>query len=125
MKNTELYTRLLGIKRPWYIKEVTYGDNPERIDIYLEHGPGIFLPCPECDKYCPVYDHMQEREWQHLNTCHVATYIHARLPRIKCKEHGMKCIISEWAETRSDMTMAFESHLIALEQECSVQGVFL
>ena len=104
MKDTGLYTRLLGIKRPWYIKEVTYGDNPERIDIYLEYGPGIFLQCPECDKYCPVYDHMQEREWQHLNTCHVATYIHARLCRIKCKEHGMKCIISEWAETRSDMT---------------------
>ena len=89
MKDTELYTRLLGIKRPWYIKEVTYGDNPERIDIYLEPGPGILLPCPECDNYSPVYDHMEEREWQHLNTCHVATYIHARLPRIKCKEHGV------------------------------------
>jgi len=89
----------------------------------LYAGLGIFLPCQKCDKYCPVYDHMQERQWQHLNTCHVAPYIHARLPRIKYKEHGMKCIISEWAETRSDMTMAFMSHLIAFEQECSVQGV--
>jgi len=124
MKDTELYTRLLGIKRPWLIKDVTYSDSPERIDIYLEHEPGILLPCPECDRYSPVYDHMEEREWQHLNTCHVATFIHTHLPRIKCKLHGVRCIISEWAEPGSDMTMAFESHLIALEKECSAQGVF-
>ena len=124
MKDTELYTRLLRIKRPWFIRDVRYSESPERIDIYLEHEPGILLPCPQCDKYSPVYDHMEEREWQHLNTCHVATFIHAHLPRIECKEHGVKCIICEWAEPGSDMTMAFESHLIALEGECSVQGVF-
>jgi transposase len=124
MEDTELYTKLLGIKRPWFIKEVTYGESPERIDVYLEHEPGMLLPCPECDRHSSVYDHMKERQWQHLNTCHVATFIHARLPRIKCKIHGVKTIISEWAEPGSDMTMAFESHLIALEQECSIQGIF-
>ncbi len=124
MKDTELYTKLLGIKRPWYIKEVIYGDCPERIDIYLEHERGILLPCPECDRESSVYDHMEERQWQHLNTCHVATFIHARLPRIKCTAHGVRCIISAWAAPGSDMTMVFESHLIALEQECSVQAVF-
>jgi transposase len=97
MKDTELYTRFLGIKRPWFSKEVTYGDFPERIDIYVEHEPGMLLPCPECDRYSSVYDRMEEREWQHLNTCHVVTFIHAHLPRIKCKVHGVRCIISEWA----------------------------
>ena len=108
MKDIELYTRLLGIKSPWYVNDVIYKENPERIDIYLKHNKGILLPCPVCDKYCSVYDHMEEREWQHLNTCHVPTFIHARLPRIKCNEHGVKCIISEWAEPGSDMTMAFD-----------------
>jgi len=124
MKDIELYSRLLGIKRPWYVKDVLYGEDPERIDVYLEHNPGILLPCPVCDKYSPVYDHMEEREWQHLNTCHVSTFIHARLPRIECKDHGVKCIISEWSEPGSDMTIAFESHLISLEEECNIQGVF-
>jgi len=55
MKDTELYTRLLGIKRPWFIKEVIYRDSPERIDVYLEHEPGILLPCPECERYSSVY----------------------------------------------------------------------
>jgi transposase len=123
MKDTELYSRLLGIKRPWHVKEVRYGEAPERIDVYVDHEPGILLPCPECDEFSSVYDHMEERQWQHLNTCHVPTFIHARLPRIKCKEHGVRCIISEWAKPGSDMTMAFEKYVIDLEKECNIVGV--
>jgi len=123
MKDTELYSRLLGIKRPWHVKEVRYGEAPERIDVYVDHEPGILLPCPECDEFSSVYDHMEERQWQHLHTCHVPTFIHARLPRIKCKEHGVRCIISEWAESGSDMTMAFEKYVIDLEKECNIIGV--
>lgn len=123
MKDTELYSRLLGIKRPWHVKEVRYGEAPERIDVYVDHEPGILVPCPECDEFSSVYDHMEERQWQHLNTCHVPTFIHVRLPRIKCKEHGVRCIISEWAEPGSDMTMAFEKYVIDLEKECNIVGV--
>lgn len=123
MKDTELYSRLLGIKRPWHVKEVRYGEAPERIDVYVDHEPGILLPCPECDEFSSVYDHMEERQWQHLNTCHVPTFIHARLPRIKCKEHGVRCIISEWAKPGSEMTMAFEKYVIDLEKECNIVGV--
>lgn len=122
MKDTELYTRLLGIRRPWYVKEVRLSDSPERIDVYVDHEPGIEMPCPECDDYCPVYDHLSEREWQHLNTCHVPTYIHARLPRVKCKKHGVLCVMSEWSEPGSDLTRALECHLIDLEKECSVEA---
>lgn len=123
MKDTELYCRLLGIKRPWHVKEVRYGEAPERIDVYIDHEPGILLPCPECDEFSSVYDHMEERQWQHLHTCHVPTFIHARLPRIKCKKHGVRCIISEWAEPGSDMTMGFEKYIINLEKECNIIGV--
>ena len=124
MKDTELYTRLLGIHSPWFIKEVRYDESPERIDVYVDHSSGIEMPCPECDRYSPVYDHLEERQWQHLNTCHVPTYIHARLPRVNCRELGVRCVLSDWSEPGSDLTMAFEGHLIDLEQECSIEGVW-
>lgn len=122
LKDTELYTRLLGIRRPWYVREVRLSDSPERIDVYVDHEPGIEMPCPECDGYCPVYDHLAEREWQHLPTCHVPTYIHARLPRVKCKQHGVRCVLSEWSEPGAALTRAFEYHLIDLEKECSIEA---
>jgi transposase len=123
MKDIELYAKLLRIKSPWYVKDVIYKEGPERIDVYLGHNQGILLPCPVCDAYSSVYDHMEERAWQHLNTCHVPTFIHARLPRIKCKEHGVKCIISEWSEPGAGTTIAFESYLISLEEECTLEAV--
>ena len=69
MKDTELYTRLLGIHRPWYVQEVRFSDSPERIDVYVDHEPGIQIGCPECGGCGSVYDHLAEREWQHLHTC--------------------------------------------------------
>ena len=123
MKDTELYTRLLSLSRPWFIREVRYRETPERIDVYVDHEPGMEMPCPECDRYGPVYDHMEERSWQHLHTCHVPTFIHARLPRIQCPEHGVRCVISAWSEPGSEMTRVFECYLIDLEQECSLEGV--
>ena len=123
MKDTELYTRLLGIHRPWYVQEVRFSDSPERIDVYVDHEPGIQIGCPECGGCCSVYDHLAEREWQHLHTCHVPTYIHARLPRVKCKEHGVRCIVSDWSEPGSDLTRALECRLIDLEKECSIEAV--
>jgi transposase len=123
MRDTELYKQLLGIRRPWYVREVRYTKEPEEIHVYVDHERGILLPCPECDEYSPVYDHKEERQWRHLNTCHVPTFIHACLPRIRCKRHGVKSILSEWSEPGSDMTMRFEQHVIDLEKECSIEGV--
>ena len=113
------YGRLLGIQRPWFVKDVRYQETPERVDVYVDHERGIKMHCPKCDAFCPVYDHQPEREWQHLDTCHVPTYVHTRLPRVECKEHGVLSIASDWAEPGSDLTMALESRLIDLEKECS------
>ena len=117
------YGQLLGIQRPWFVKDVRYQETPERVDVYVDHGRGIKMHCPKCDAFCPVYDHQSEREWQHLDTCHVPTYVHTRLPRVECKEHGVLSIASDWAEPGSDLTMALESRLIDLEKECSIQAV--
>jgi len=123
VEDTELYTHLLGITRPWFVKEVCYDRSAQRIDVYVDHESGIAMPCPVCDTHCPVYDHMAEREWQHLRTCHVPTYIHARLPRLRCEEHGVRCVISDWAEPGSDLTRALECQVIDLEKECSIEAV--
>ncbi|MBI4496025.1 MAG: ISL3 family transposase [Deltaproteobacteria bacterium] len=119
----QFYARLLKLERPWIVKEVRFEESPERVDVYVDHEHGIKLRCPRCDAWCPVYDHLPEREWQHLDTCAVATYVHTRLPRVKCKEHGVISIGAQWAEPGSDLTMALEARLIDLEKECSIQAV--
>jgi len=120
---TELYTRLLGIEGPWRVLEVRYQESPARVDVYVDHDRGVKMGCPECGVACPLYDHMIERQWQHLDTCQVPTYVHARLPRVQCPQHGVRCVGVTWAEPGAELTMALEVRLIDLEQECSIQAV--
>ena len=118
----QFYARLLRIERPWIVIEVRFQEQ-ERVDVYVDHERGIKLRCPRCDAWCPVYDHSPEREWRHLDTCDVPTYVHTRLPRVQCKIHGVLSIASAWAEPGSDLTRALEAHVIDLAKECSLQAV--
>jgi transposase len=53
----------------------------------------------------------------------MATYVHVRLPRAQCNQHGIKQIVSEFGENGSEMTHAFEQRMIAMLEECSLSGV--
>lgn len=123
MNDKELYTQILGIKFPWYIESVEMDKSSKRVDIYVSHLSGMEMPCPVCDKYCPVYDHMPERILRHLDTCQLKTYVHVRFPRIKCEEHGIKQTDSDLNDGRSEMTYEFENYVLNLEKECNLTSV--
>jgi len=119
----ELYTKLLGITRPWRVTRVTVDMAAERIDVWVEEAPGTEFHCARCGTACAVYDHTAAQSWRHLDTCQCRTYVHARLPRTHCPVDGVHQIGSPWAEPRSPFTRRYEGWLIACCQECHVTGV--
>ena len=123
MQETDFFTQLLGISRPWFISKVDLNKEEKRVDIYIQHTRDFAFPCPKCQRLCSVYDHMKEREFRHLNVCQMATFIHVRIPRIECPEHGVLQIIHGLGEDNSAMTYEFESFVLDLEQECSIESV--
>lgn len=122
MDDKRLFTKILGLKPPWYIKDIVVNEDNDRIDIYLDHESNIRVRCPECDVFHGVYDHAPERVYRHLDTCHMQTYIHVRLPRVNCPTHGVRQIVSEFGENGSEMTFAFESHVIRIAHECNIDA---
>jgi len=122
MDDKKLYTKLLKLELPWFVKDVSYNEPERRIDIYVDHEPDITARCPVCDKFFSVYDHAPERVFRHLDTCHMQTYVHVRLPRVNCPKHGVKKILSDFGENGSEMTHAFESHVLRIAQECSIKA---
>jgi transposase len=94
-----------------------------RVDVWVEEAAGTRWNCPECGKGAPLYDHAEERVWRHLNTCQCQTFVHARLPRTKCAEHGVRQVLAPWAGPGSQFTIACESWLIDTLQECDITGV--
>lgn len=122
MDEKTLYKKLLGIKLPWYVREVIMDEAAVRIDIYIAHEKDIRVRCPECGEFYGMYDHAPERIYRHLDTCQMKTFIHVSPPRVKCPRHGIKQIDSEVGENGSDMTYAFESRVIETVKECSIEA---
>jgi transposase len=123
MQDTAFFTQIIGITPPWLISKVILDKENRRVDIYIDHSAGFAFPCPECQELCSIYDHTKEREFRHLNVCQMATFIHVRLPRIECSEHGVKQIVSGLGEDKSSMTYEFEGAVIDLQKECSIESV--
>lgn len=122
MKDTELYAALLKLSVSWVVKEVRLDEVAERIDVWIEEAAGACWCCPKCGQKASVYDHAEERVWRHLDTCECRTYLHVRLPRVKCREHGIHPIAIRWASPGSQFSLKMESRLIETLQECDVTG---
>ena len=46
--------------------------------------------------------------WRHLDSCQFLTFLHARPPRVRCPEHGVRQVRLPWAEAGSRFTHLFE-----------------
>jgi transposase len=124
MENTcAFFEEVLGIKIPWHITKVKQDGKRNRVDLYVEHYPGIEFPCPICKQFCSIYDHAPEREFRHLNVCQRKTYLHLRIPRIECAVHGVQQVVHGLADSNDTVTYEFEKLIIDLEEECSLESV--
>src|SRR5208283_1409414 len=61
------YTKVLGIKLPWFVKQVMMDEANQRIDIYVDHEKDIRVRCPECGEFYRMYDHGPERVYKEAN----------------------------------------------------------
>lgn len=123
MNDKALFTKILGLKAPWFITTVEIDEQLQRVDIWINHESDIVVKCPLCERFTSVYDHSPERVYRHLNVCQMATFIHVRLPRSNCPEHGVKQIVSEFGENGSDMTYQYEAFILDVSKECSIEAV--
>lgn len=71
------------------------------MDIFVEHRPDAKWSCPVCEKVVGLYDHTESRTWRHLDSCQLQTFLHARVLRTRCPEHGTHTVKLPWAQARS------------------------
>jgi len=57
-----------------------------------------------------------------MDSCQYKTYVHCRIPRIRCKEHSIIQVSVPWAEERARFTALFQIVAIDLLKECTVSG---
>ncbi|MCY3837255.1 MAG: transposase family protein, partial [Gammaproteobacteria bacterium] len=110
MTETTLYEKLLGIERPWRVRDVRLALEQGDVEVGVEFA-GETLVCPACGAACPGYDR-RPRVWRHLDTMQYRTLVRADVPRVRCAEHGVQQVRVPWAETQSRFTALFEAMVI-------------
>jgi transposase len=122
MTELEMFQAALGLGSEWQVVKRQFNADEKRLDIYIDFERGTRFECPECRERCGVYD-TKEREWQHLNFFQHGTYIHARLPRVKCRTHGVKQVEVPWARAGTGFTLLLEAMIMALSREMPVRSI--
>jgi transposase len=118
----EFYAHLLRLVDPWKVVSVRLSSDQKRVDVTLGHEVGSLFPCPKCGKLCSVYDHSRPRMWRHLGTLQAQTYVHAQVPRTRCKEDGAVQIEVAWAMPFAQTTLWMEVRVMETLKECDVQA---
>ena len=122
MRDIDFFAKLLSLKRPWKVDRVSISPEENQIDVWLEHRRGAEFACPECRLPLPIYDHVVMRRWRHLDHGECLTWLHARIPRVYCLEHGVRHVTIPWALPGSRFTLPFERHAIDVLLETDVLG---
>lgn len=108
MQSTDLYQQILGLRSPWTVSSVKMDEGKEEIHIHVEHSLNGEFRCPKCQLALPIYDHVSERTWRHLDTCQMKTILHAKPPRVNCPEHHVHQVHLPWSEPGSGFSAMFE-----------------
>ena len=114
-----LFEKALGLGSGWKVVKSEMDVAERRLQLWLDFAVGAQFACPRCEQWCPVHDTV-ERKWRHLDFWQHRTELVARVPRIKCEEHGVLQAEVPWARPGSGFTLMMEAMILLLCQEMTV-----
>jgi transposase len=119
-----LFSLALDLAKPWQVVDLKFSKEEGWLDLWLDFVKGAKFPCPSCGETQEgeVHDTL-ERTWRHLNFFQYETYLHARVPRIRCGKCGIKQVDVPWARPGSGFTLLFELLILSLSRKMSVAAV--
>lgn len=122
MNERTLFQLALGLSEPWFVSDTKFDPAAKRLDLFLDFKRGHAFPCPECGKPGKAYD-TEEKIWRHLNFFQHEAYLHARVPRMRCEDHGVRLVEVPWGRNQSGFTLLFEALVMMLAREMPVKVI--
>ena len=123
MQDRDLFALALGLSKPWYVSSVEFEPEEKRLDLRIDFESGGTFACPDCGAAgCKAYD-TEERSWRHLNFFQFETHLRARMPRVRCGEHGIRPVVAPWARPGSGFTLLFEALVMTMAAHMPVRAI--
>ena len=123
MHDVELFQRALGLQEPWQVFDVEFDAGERRLDLRIDFPKGSRFFCPECGRQGLKVHDTEEKTWRHLDFFEHQAYLTARVPRVRCPEHGVRQVELPWARERAGFTLLFEALVMALVKQMPVAAV--
>jgi transposase len=123
MRDVDLFQQALGLVAPWRVVESSFDADQRRLDLRIDFEPGATFVCPDCGREgCSVHD-TGLKTWRHLDLFEHQAYLTARVPRVRCPEHGVRQVAVPWARPGSGFTVLFEALVMTLAREMPVRAL--
>lgn len=117
-----MFAAALGLAAPWQVVSVEFDQQGGRLDLGLDFPRGARFSCPEpgcAQAGCAVHDTV-EKTWRHLDFFEHQAYLAARVPRIRCPEHGVHLVHVPWARPGSGFTLLFEVAMLTYAKQMPI-----
>ena len=123
MRDVDLFQQALGLGEPWRVVDAVFDADRRRLDLRIDFERGATFACPECDVAgCAVHD-TDTKTWRHLDFFEHQAFLIARVPRVRCIEHGVRQVSVPWARPGSGFTLLFEALVMALAKQMPVAAI--
>ena len=120
---TDALSVLLEVEKPWVLTKIDLHPKNKVIDVFIDFKKGSTFSCMQCDELCSVHD-SSFRRIRHLDIFEFQCYLNIRMPRIKCKEHGIKTIRStKLFRDGSHYTFLLENKIMRLCAQMSMSAI--
>jgi hypothetical protein len=90
----QLFELALQLKPPWRVASSDFDFARRRVDLRLGFRAGSRFPCPQCG--CQTVE-FTEGTWRQPDVMAFEAFVTARLPSIRCPEHGDVAVTQSWA----------------------------
>lgn len=118
----DLATRLLQLQAPWFVREVVIDDDAMTMAVHVEHQYAVAMACPARGRIIATRHDSGEVSWRDADWAEFKVTLTARMPRVRCPEHGVKMLPARWAtRARVGTTRRFERVAIAWLKVCSIR----
>jgi len=123
---SKLFQEALNINAPWFIKSIAFDPEKKHLDIYIDFKRGAtFIDTSDganTEKTYKAYD-TQEKTWKHLNFFEHECILHARVPRIKPDDGGIRLVQPPWSGVTPGFTLLFEALILQLCSSMPIHNV--
>jgi transposase len=123
MRDIDLFQQALGLVAPWRVVDCSFDAGQRRLELRIDFLRGATFACPECAaEGCKVHD-TEQKTWRHLDFFQHEAYLTARVPRVRCAEHGVHQVTVAWARPGSGFTLLFEALVMALARQMAIAAL--